>query len=172
MLSALTLAVALLAPPEVEAARVELDQVAGRIEELKARHRAGENVARELLPLLVRAQELAGFLDRERRRPERPSPAPPPSVEELRERADAYRDEADRLVLAVARLDERLARARAASQDRGPFRPAASGRPISPAELRAMEIERSQLQTRLEIMILQAERLEAEALEAERDGGR
>lgn len=101
-------------------ARAELDACAARIEELKARRRAGQAAERELERLLVRAQELA--LELERARAGLPQPAgplaleraepPPPSPEELRERADAARDEADRLAAEIAELDVKLGDAR------------------------------------------------------------
>jgi hypothetical protein len=83
------------ADAEAPSARKELDQCAARIEELKARRVAGELARRELERLLVRAQELA--LELERAHQTVPAAPASPSPEELRELADAARDEADRL---------------------------------------------------------------------------
>jgi DNA repair exonuclease SbcCD ATPase subunit len=107
MLPAACLALLLAGPPDAGDARAELDACAERIEELKARRRAGQAAERELERLLVRAQELA--LELERTRAAFPAAAPPsPPPEELRERADAARDEADRLSAEIAELDVKL----------------------------------------------------------------
>lgn len=95
------------ASPEIRAAHAELDEVATRIEQLKARHAEGEDVGRELHRLLVRAQELSYVIERA----SAPAPRPlvlAPSPEELRERADAGRDEADRIARAITDVDARL----------------------------------------------------------------
>jgi DNA repair exonuclease SbcCD ATPase subunit len=97
------------APEEVDA-RAELDACAERIEALKAKRRAGQAAERELERLLVRAQELAAEL--ERARAELPAAPAAPAPEELRERADAARDEADRLAAEIAALDVKIADAR------------------------------------------------------------
>jgi hypothetical protein len=103
--------IALLASgPDRDALRRELDSVADRIEALKSRRMAGEDVEGELGRLLVRSQELAGQLERSRPQAAPPPPAQP-AVDELRERADALRDEADRVARALAALDERIAEA-------------------------------------------------------------
>jgi DNA repair exonuclease SbcCD ATPase subunit len=122
MVPAACLALLLAGSPDADPAdaRAELDACAERIEELKARRRAGRAAERELERLLVRAQELALELERtraalpaarERDAVERAEP-PPPSPEELRERADAARDEADRLAAEIAELDVKLGDAR------------------------------------------------------------
>src|SRR5574341_6904 len=97
---AFALALLLSADPVVDPARAELGRVAARIERLKARKLAGEDVTLELEGLLVRAQELAQEIERARRGGGVPPVAPPgPSPEELRERADALRDESDRIAM-------------------------------------------------------------------------
>lgn len=106
---AATLVLLLAAEPAADPARAELDRVAVRIERLKGRQLAGEDVTPELEQLLVRAQELAQRLERERRGESvRPAAAPGPTPEELRERADALRDERDRIVGQVRELDARI----------------------------------------------------------------
>src|SRR5579864_5042722 len=88
------LLIALLAgPPDAEALRRELDAVAARIEQLKARHLAGEAVEGELEPLLVRSQELAEQLERARPGPPA-APAGATQADGERERADELRDQA------------------------------------------------------------------------------
>jgi hypothetical protein len=107
-----SLALALAAgDPAVESARAELSAVAVRIEQLKVLRLHGHAVGRELERLLVRAQELAVEIDR---RSSEPAPAPDaaPSAEELRERADALRDEADRLAGVLTDVDVRIAKLR------------------------------------------------------------
>src|SRR5512142_2079930 len=92
------LALLLAAAPVVDPTRAELDVVAARIEQLKARKLAGEDVTLELERLLVRAQDLVQRIERARRLETVPPAAVPgPSPEELRERADAVRDERDRV---------------------------------------------------------------------------
>src|SRR5512133_1933063 len=92
------LALLLAADPVVDPARAELDRVASRIERLKTRQLAGEDVAQELERLLVRAQELAQRIERARRGAGAPAASPSgPTPEELEERADAIRDESDRI---------------------------------------------------------------------------
>jgi hypothetical protein len=103
------LALLLAADPAVDPARAELDRVAARIERLKARKLAGEDVAVELERLLVRAQDLVQQIERARRDdrvPPAAEPGPPP--EELRERADALRDERDRIAAELRELDGRI----------------------------------------------------------------
>jgi hypothetical protein len=91
------------------AAAAELSALAPRIEALK-REGAGQPASPELLRLLARAQELAAILDRGAAAP---APAPPgPDAQELRERADAARDGADRLAAELAEIERRLAQAR------------------------------------------------------------
>src|SRR5512133_3036539 len=103
------LALLLAADPGIDPERAELDRVASRIERLKTRQLAGEDVAQELERLLVRAQELAQRIEQERRRAGvPPGAAPGPSPEELRERADALRDESDRVAAQLRDLDARI----------------------------------------------------------------
>jgi len=100
--------------PDAGALRHELYDLAGRIEALKERRLAGEDVEGQLEPLLVRSQELAAEL--ERLRPEASAPPPAGSSEEsareraddLVERANLLRDEADRLRRRCAVLDARI----------------------------------------------------------------
>lgn len=116
MLPNLLLIALLSAAPDVGALRRELDAVAGRIEELKARRQAGQPVEAELEPLLVRSQELVEAI--ERARP--PAAATSPAVsdpgralaDELRAHAADLRDEADRLAGEVDEVDARVAEAR------------------------------------------------------------
>lgn len=109
MTGALIIALALaLSPADVraEAARRELADVAARIEAMKA---AGVRGGPEIEKLLARSQALAAELDRAA---PRSAPAVPPSVaddpQELRERADALRDEVDRLGTTLSSVDARL----------------------------------------------------------------
>jgi hypothetical protein len=109
MLLAAALALLLAADAPADPARAELDRVAARIEVLKARQLAGEDVTPELERLLVRAQELAQRIERARAGEGTPPPAPSgPSPEELRERADALRDERDRIAAQLHDLDARI----------------------------------------------------------------
>jgi hypothetical protein len=163
--------------PEVQAAHAELDAVATRIEQLKARHAAGDDVGPELHRLLVRAQELSYVIERASTR----EPGPlvlAPSPEELRERADAGRDEADRLAAVIAALDARIAGIRRAAPAPSPpararadeatfvglggsHRPAAE--PPASAQLRALVAHRAMLAERLVAVQKEIGRLEAEA---------
>lgn len=96
-------------PDEIRHAHGELNQIATRIEQLKARQLEGDNVRRELERLLVRAQEIADELERSLALN---GPVPVrdiPSSDELRERADLARDEADRIALGLHALDARIA---------------------------------------------------------------
>lgn len=107
LLAVLALLVA--AEPAVDPARAELDRVAARIEQLKTRKLAGEDVALELERLLVRAQDLVQQIERARRLEKAPPAVEPgPSPEELRERADALRDERDRIFGELKELDARI----------------------------------------------------------------
>lgn len=175
MLPGFTLALLLAAGPDADAgdARKELDQCAGRIEELKAQRRAGELARRELERLLVRAQELAAELERTRQQlPSSPPSAPSP--EELRERADAARDEADRLAAEIAELDVKLGDARRAarSEQDGTVANAVLGSSPPPhaaeraRELAARRAALAQQRARAEAA---AARYEAEARAAESD---
>lgn len=171
-------------------ARAELDAVATRIEQLKARHAAGEDVGRELLRLLVRAQELAVQIDQEEGR----APLPPPALapaSELRERADALHDEADRIAAALVQLEARIAHAHrimvARPQESSPVvrapggavvarnaalspsgaLPGASARQVDEAHVRALMQERARLVVLLAQVRAQAAALDAEAQAAE-----
>jgi hypothetical protein len=182
LLPTLTLALALAAgspdPGTLDAARAELSALAGRIETLKQRNLAGEQNGRELERCLVRAQELAAEI--ERRAAAEPAPAPAaPSPEELRERADALHDEADRVAAAVNELDVRIdAARRVTAPSRAPVmtRAVVAGGPVrgpSPAaaaadgHLRALLAEREQLVARL----ARARAAAAQADEEARAGG-
>jgi hypothetical protein len=106
---AVALALLLAASPPADPTRAELDQVAARIEQLKARKLAGEDVTLELERLLVRAQDLVQRIERARRLESAPPAAEAgPSPEELRERADALRDERDRVAMDIRELDTRI----------------------------------------------------------------
>ncbi len=100
--------------PDVGALRHELDAVAARIEQLKARRLAGESVEGELEPLLVRSQELAEELERALPEPAAAPPAaatPDPAREradELRDQAAALRGQAHRLTLSLVTLEARI----------------------------------------------------------------
>lgn len=95
-------------------AAAELARVAPRIEELKREAAAGHPAGPELERLLARAQELAALLERLDRPggPAVAAPAPGPDAQELRERADALRDRADRLGAELAATERRIAEAR------------------------------------------------------------
>jgi hypothetical protein len=173
MVPAVCLALVLAGPPEGVDARAELDACATRIEELKARRRAGQAAERELERLLVRAQELA--LELERARAEVPPAPASPSPEELRERADAARDEADRLSAEIAELDVKLGDARRiAREDSDPtMRRAvlgtAPGSSAAAARVRELSLQRAVLAERRADAEAEAIRLEAEARAAETD---
>ncbi len=166
MIAGLALAALLAAEPEPGDARAELDACAQRIEELKARRRAGEEAGRELERLLRRAQDLAAEL--ERTAAELPPAPSAPAPDELRERADAWRDEADRLAADIAVLDVRIADARRAAHaeaGNGVER-AALGRDQGPStalqRLRELQAERAALAAR-------RAQAEAEAAQLDRD---
>ncbi len=158
--------------PDAADARKELDACAERIEELKAQRRAGELARRELERLLVRAQELAAELERTRQAlPEAPSA---PSPEELRERADAMRDEADRLAAEIAELDVKLGDAHrlARAESDGTVARAVLGAqvPSQAAErVRELAAQRAVLAERRARAEQAAARFEAEAHAAEAD---
>jgi hypothetical protein len=148
------------------APRLELDGLAARIEQLKVRRLSGENVDRELERLLVRAQEVVLELE------QRQGGAPPsalPVADELRERADALHDEADRLAAALGVLDVRIADARrlaAVEGGGGMTRGAAIGTGPRPtgasARLAALLDERARVAARLVQVRAAAAALEAE----------
>jgi hypothetical protein len=105
VIAALALAAALAAAAPSDPRR-ELAAVAARIEALKAE---GVRGGRELEALLARWEALAREVERldGGRRAASPAPAPP-DAQELRERADALRDESDRLRAALGAVEARL----------------------------------------------------------------
>jgi hypothetical protein len=143
-------------------ARAELDVCAARIEELKARGQEGAELDR----LLRRAAALAAEL--EPARVEAPPAASTPGWEELHERADAARDEADRISAEIAALDVKLRDLRRADDS---FQNAAVGGAPSRAEARVRELNaaRAALVVRRARALAEAERLEREARAAERE---
>ena len=102
-------------PDPARAARAELDGVAAQIAVLKARRLAGDDVSAELDPLLVRAQALAAEIERLQAPGGTPPPAAGPTPEELHERADALRDDADRASAAMIDVDRQVEEARRAA---------------------------------------------------------
>lgn len=93
---------------ERAAAQAELSALAPRIEALKREAAAGRGGTAELERLLARAQALAVSLERGAVAPPR-APAPGPDAQELRERADALRDRADKEAAALAEVERHLA---------------------------------------------------------------
>ncbi|HVO17876.1 MAG TPA: hypothetical protein VMU15_01385 [Anaeromyxobacter sp.] len=176
--------------PDAGALRHELYDLAARIEALKERRLAGEDVEGELEPLLVRSQELAVELERLR-----PGASAPPAggspeesaherADELVERVNLLRDEADRLRRRCAVLDARilaaLRSATSAPAQAGGGAPYASpawaasdddgAAPASPASKRSLVTaiaslvdQRMQLAIRARVLEAQAARLELEA---------
>jgi hypothetical protein len=147
-------------PDELRHVRGELDATATRIEQLKARQLAGENVRGELESLLVRAQELAGELEHALALD---TPVPlreVPSSDELRERADLARDEADAVAATLGGLDLRIATLRHELRMQ-------ALRGVSDAErhrvLRHLVEQRAALVARHRALHADAGRLEAEA---------
>ncbi|MFO0585131.1 MAG: hypothetical protein U0229_22875 [Anaeromyxobacter sp.] len=168
----LTLALLLAAAsPDREVVRAELEAVAARIEQLKARHARGEDgLHGELFALLVRAQELAITLDRL----DHPQPVEAPhqrvvrgpTPDDLRERADAARDEADRIQSALDDIERRMAQVTASA--RTPDARLASTGPqdstVSPARrMQLLQAQRERLLRALALTQADANRLEAEA---------
>jgi len=152
-------------------ARAELEVCAARIEELKARHEFGA----ELHRLLRRSQELASQLENiSAEAGPRDEVEATPTAEELRERADAARDEVDRLAADIAALDVRIADARrgqadgvmgVASAALGP----AAVHPLGPGDrVRRLLAERTALSERRRRAEGEAARLEAAARAADR----
>jgi hypothetical protein len=175
VLSGITLALLLAGGPDSDSgeARKELDVCAEQIERLKAQRRAGELARRELERLLVRAQELAAELERTRRQQLPLGPPPDPSPEELREIADAARDEADRLAAEIAELDVKLGDVRrAAAPEQGAVSNAvlggASASPAAAERLRELTDRRAALARRRALAEGAAARYEAEARAAEK----
>ncbi len=180
--------------PDVDALRRELEAVASRIEQLKARRLAGESVEGELQPLLVRSQELAEELEEARQPPPaaKGPAAPDPArdqVETLRDRASALRFEADRLAMRLAKLEAHIAAVLrsatappAAADEDEPEVPRArlaatgpSGRasPARPAPNAIAELvgERHLLELRIHTLDGEAARLDAVADALEREQG-
>jgi hypothetical protein len=90
-----------------EALRRELADVAARIERMKA---AGVRGGPEIETLLARSQGLSSELEQLEHPPRRAAPAHPGAdPQELRETADALRDEVDRLRAALVDVERRLA---------------------------------------------------------------
>jgi hypothetical protein len=155
-------------PALARGTRAELEECAERIEVLKAHHSDGA----ELQRLLRRAQELAAQLERANAASADQVPAAAaPSPDELRERADAARDEADRLSAEIAAIDVRLEDARRAEPGDGMQRAAIASVPVvsGDAKLRALRHERAVLAARRAGALAEATRLEAEARDAERE---
>jgi DNA repair exonuclease SbcCD ATPase subunit len=149
-------------------ARAELEVCAGRIEELKARNERGA----ELNRLLRRAQELAAQLERAETA-EAPAVHPDgPSPEELRERADAARDEADRLAAEMAALDVKIQDARRSrgEPEAGLQKAALGAVVVAPAadRVRALQGQREVVAERRARAEAEAAALEAEARDLER----
>lgn len=181
MVSGLPLVLLLVAGNPAWDARAELNAVATRIEQLKVRHMAGEDVGRELVALLVRAQELAGEIERREERAPMPPPAP---ASELRERADALHDEADRIASALTAVEGRIVQAHQAMTARAQRGdavvanraalgavPGAQQPPAihaDEARLRNLVAERARLTAMLAQVRARAAALEAEARAAER----
>jgi len=146
-------------------AELELERCAERIEELKGRQEAG----RELERLLRRAQELAAEL--ERTATDLPATPAAPAPEELRERADAARDEADRLAAEIAAVDIRVQDARRSRGEPGGAVERAAIGTTSPAgadRVRALLAERAALAERRAQAEREAARLDAEARAADK----
>lgn len=153
--------------PALYGAREELDACAARIEQLKARDDRGAELDR----LLRRAQELAAML--EDTPPEPPPRAEAPWGDELRERADAARDEADRLAAEIAALDVRIEDARRGQGEPGAgLARAALGTPavaVPSARVRALLAQRAAASERRALAEAEAARLDAEARAADHD---
>ncbi len=168
---ALALLLAATGPRSLDATRAELDTIATRIERLKERELGGENVRRELERLLVRAQELAARIEASLSL-DAPLPnAPVPSADELRERADAARDEADRLAAALHLAEVRISAIR--RDARLPHVGVAMGAEpdLDRARLlRQILADRAELVRRMHAALAEAARLDAEAdaIETER----
>jgi hypothetical protein len=154
--------------PSPSRVQAELDACAERIEDLKAHSERGA----ELNRLLRRAQELAAELERARAELPPPPHAEGPSAEELRERADAARDEADRLAAEIGAVDVKIQDARRSRGEPEPgLQRAALGAAALPPpadRVRALQAQRAALSERRARAEAEAARLEAEASEAER----
>jgi hypothetical protein len=178
-LPALLLTLAAAEPPAPPRdTRAELEVCAARIEELKARHELGV----ELHRLLRRAQELAAELeqpaaeqdqDLDQSRSSARAEADAPGAEELRERADAARDEADRLAAEIAALDVRIEDAgHTHGESTVGVERAALGTPtvrVPSDRLRALQAQRALLSERRRRAEAEAARLDAAARDADRE---
>jgi hypothetical protein len=162
----LLLAAGEVAREDSSSVEAELDACAARIEALKSR----QEIGRELDRLLRRAQDLAAELERTRAAlpgakplavPEPLSPSP----EELRELADAWRDEADRLAAEIAILDVKIQDARRARGEPGGTvaRAALGSAPEAPDRVRALVAERARVAERRNRAAAEAARLDDEA---------
>ena len=144
--------------------RTELDRCAARIETLKARGEEGAELDR----LLRRAQELGAELERAASRDAAGADAAPPAPEELHERADAARDEADRLAAEIAAIDVKLQDARRADASETVQRASVGGAPAAAdPKLRKLHASRAALVERRARALAEAAQLEREAREAE-----
>lgn len=155
--------------------RAELSRVAGRIEELKQRRLAGQDVGRELERLLVRAQELASQIERYQALAEAAPPEVVATPAELRERADALRDEADTASAELAALVIRLEALRRSSTPAPGVASAAVSRGRGGEDderLRALLAERQRVADRLAALRAEAAALEAAADALERGEAR
>jgi len=182
----LLLVAVLAGSPDVEALRRELDAVADRIEQLKARRLAGESVEGELEPLLVRSQEIAEELERARPEPPAapsgtaPGDADRERADELRDQAAALRLQAQHLAGALTALEARIAAAlRAAtaspaaptgdpSLPRATFASTLPGDGESPdaaarTAIAALVQQRGRLEAHVRALRTEAAKLEAEA---------
>lgn len=147
-------------------ARAELDACAERIEEMKERGQRGAELDR----LLRRAQQLAAELERTIAA-EPPVHPEGPSAEELRERADLARDDADRLAAEIAALDVKIQDARRSRGETDPsVQRAALGAaavPQAPDRVHALQMERAALSAKRAHAEAEAARLDGEARAAE-----
>jgi hypothetical protein len=170
--SALLLALLLAASPPGPGRdpRTELDATAVRIERLKARQLSGEDVHRELEALLVRAQELAARIEATLELNAPVPVAPVPTSDDLRERADAARDDADRLASVAQSIEARMAAIRREPRD---LRNIAIGAPPPEMDrerrLHALALERAHVLHRMHAALREASRLDAEASAIETD---
>ncbi len=165
MISGCALAFLLAAHPgQLDGTRAELDAIAVRIERLKQRQLGGENVRRELEHLLVRAQELASRIEASLQLDQPLPNAPVPSADDLRERADAARDEADRLAVAMHLTDARIATLRRDAR-LSHIGVSVSDLPAPDRErlIHQLLAQRAELLRRMHVAISEATRLESEA---------
>jgi hypothetical protein len=175
MISGYALAFLLAAHPgPLDGTRAELDAIAVRIEHLKQRQLGGENVRRELERLLVRAQELASRIEASLQLDQPLPNAPVPTADDLRERADVARDEADRLAAAMRLTEVRIAAIRREAR-LAHIGIAVADAPTAPMDrerlLRQLLAQRVELSRRMHLAIAEAARLDAEAAAIETDRG-